>query len=315
MSGSFKRAGISFAAVAVLVAGAAACQGGDGKKAAGAPEKAAGQSSSADARTALQAAYKKTAAARSAKVAMKMSVPSIVGAGVGDMEMTGIQAWNPSAMDFTMTTPALKGMPDAPDKIRTVMLNNVMYMDMGAEAAKDNGGKRWMKMDLGALAKDGGGGLAQQMTGGAQNQDPAQQLALLTDSPHVRHLGSEQIDGAPAEHYKGTLTLEEALATNKSLDGLSGQERQKFIDAMKGAGIKAYDTELWIAKSGYPVRMDVGIDSPQGKLTMSAHYSDYGTTSAVRAPAAAETYDFADSLKDLGKGDLGKGDLGKGGDA
>ncbi|MCT9089256.1 DUF4412 domain-containing protein [Streptomyces sp. ASQP_92] len=303
MSRSFRRAGISFAAVAVLVAGAAACQGGDTKKAAGASDRAAGQSSPADARMALQAAYKKTAAAKSAKVTMKMSVPSIVGAGVGEMEMTGIQAWNPSAMDFTMTTPALKGMPDAPDKIRTVMLNNVMYMDMGAEAARDNGGKRWMKMDLGAFAKGAGGdGLAQQLTGGAQNQDPAQQLALLTDSPNVKHLGSEQIDGAPAEHYKGTLTLEEALATNKSLDGLSAQERQKFIDAMKGSGVKAYDTELWINASGYPVQMNVGIDSPQGKFTMSAHYSDYGAKNVVQAPAAAETYDFADSLKDLDKG-------------
>uniref|UniRef100_A0AAU2V4M9 Lipoprotein n=1 Tax=Streptomyces sp. NBC_00003 TaxID=2903608 RepID=A0AAU2V4M9_9ACTN len=309
MSRSVKRAGISLAAVAVLVAGAAACQSGDAKKAGDAPKKAAGQSSSNAARTALQAAYKKTSAAKSAKVTMKMSMPSAAGAGAGDMEMSGVQSWNPAAMDFTTSAAALKGRPGAPDKFRTVMVDNVMYMDLGPEAAQGHDGKRWMKMDLGALAKDAGGdAMAQQLTGGAQNQDPAQQLALLTDSPNVKHLGSEQVDGAPAEHYKGTLTLEEMVAGNQGLDGLSAQERQKLIDGMKTAGIKGYDTELWLNKAGYPVQMNVGVDTPQGKIAMSAHYSDYGTKNTVQAPSAGDTYDFADMLKGLDKKGLDMGD-------
>ncbi|MFG3284701.1 hypothetical protein [Streptomyces sp. NPDC048111] len=300
MSRSAKRAGISLAAVAVLVAGAAGCRSGNDKAA----DSPSGDAGRADVRLALRAAYQKTSAAGSAKVTMKVAMPSVA-PGAGDMELSGVQAWNPASMDITTTTAALKERPGTPDTVRTVLVNNVLYMDMGAESAKKTDGRRWMRMDLGALADEGDGGLVQQLTGGAQNQDPAQQLALLTDSPNVKHLGTEQIDGAPAEHYKGTLTLDEMAAT-RSADGMSGQDRQKFVDGMRTAGIKGYDTELWINKAGYPVRMNVGVDSPQGRLSLSSHYSDYGTKTTVQAPPAGETYDFADAMKDLGP-DLGDG--------
>ncbi|MEV5939034.1 hypothetical protein [Streptomyces sp. NPDC051994] len=307
MSRSVERAGISLAAVAVLVAGAAGCQsGGDAKKSAEAPKKDAGVSSPKDARTALQAAYKKTSAAKSAKVTMKMSIPGAGAgaAGAGDMEMSGVQSWDPAALDLTLSGAAFKTAPDAPAQLHMIQLNGVSYTDVGAAAAKDMDGKRWMKMDLGALAKAGGGAaLPQAMTGGAEKQDPAQQLALLTDSPNVKHLGTEQIDGAPAEHYKGTLTLDEMVASNQNLDGMPAQDRQKLVEGMKQAGIQGYDTELWLNKDGYPVRMNVGINSPNGKITMSAHYSDYGTKVAVSAPPASETFDFADMMKGRGTGD------------
>ncbi|MFJ8309038.1 MULTISPECIES: hypothetical protein [unclassified Streptomyces] len=303
MSRSVKRAGVSLAAVAVLVAGAAGCQSGGDKQAADAPKKAAEQSSPKDARTALQAAYKKTSAAKSAKVTMKMSIPGAGVAGVGDLEMSGVQSWDPAALDMTMSGGAFKGTPGAPDQMHMIQLNGVSYTDMGAAAPKQLGGRHWMKMDLGALAKAAGGDAAsaQQMTGGAEKQDPAQQLALLTDSPNVKHLGTEQIDGAPAEHYKGTLTLDEMVASNQNLAGMPAQDRQKLIDSMKQAGIQGYDTELWLTKDGYPVQMNVGINSPQGKISMSAHYSDYGTKVAVNAPPASETFDFAELMKAAGK--------------
>ncbi|MEU3371890.1 hypothetical protein ACFYM2_18280 [Streptomyces sp. NPDC006711] len=308
MSRTVKRAGISLAAVAVLVAGATACQsGGDSKKADGAPKQAARQASPKDARTALQAAYKKTSAAKSAKVTLKMSISGVAtgvpGGGSGDIEMSGVQSWDPAAMDMTMSGSAFaKAGEDAPDKIRMVQLDNVMYMDMGAAAAKDMDGKHWMKMDLGAMAAGAGQGATSSLAGGAQKQDPSQQLAILTDSPNVKHLGTEQIDGAPAEHYKGTLTIDEMAAGNQALDGMSAQDRQKLIDSAKKAGISGYDTELWLNKDGYPVQMNVGMTMPQGKLTMSAHYSDYGTKVAVTAPPAGESFDFADMVKGAGAG-------------
>ncbi|MFI6471472.1 hypothetical protein ACIBL5_14640 [Streptomyces sp. NPDC050516] len=317
MSKSVKRAGISLAAVGILVAATAGCQsGGDSKKAAEVPKKAAPQSSAKDARTALQAAYKKTSAAKSAKVTLKMSMPAgaagAAGAGAGDMVMSGVQSWDPAAMDMTMSGSAFaQAGKDAPDKIRMVQLDNVMYMDMGTALSQHMDGKHWMKMDLGALAPAGGGGAAssQSLTGGAEKQDPAQQLAVLTDSPSLKHLGSEQIDGAPAEHYKGTLTLDEMAASNQALDGMSAQDRQKLLDTAKQSGIKGYDTELWINKDGYPVQMNLGIATPQGKITMNAHYSDYGAKVAVKAPPAAETFDMAEMMKSAGAG------AGTGGDA
>ncbi|MER0447659.1 hypothetical protein ABR738_24435 [Streptomyces sp. Edi4] len=307
MSRTVKRAGISLATVAALVAGATACQGGGGsKKADDAPKQGSQQSSPKDARAALQAAYKRTSAAKSAKVTIKMSIPGaatgVPGGAGGDMEMTGVQSWDPAALDMTMSGSAFaQAGKDAPKQIRMVQLDNVMYMDMGAAAAKDMDGKHWMKMDLGAIAGAAGSSVPS-LSGGAPKQDPAQQLAILTDSPNVKHLGTEQIDGAPAEHYKGTLSIDEMAASNQALDGMSAQDRQKLIDTTKKAGITGYDTELWINKDGYPVQTNVGFAMPQGKMTMSAHYSDYGAKVAVSAPSADETFDFADMMKGAGGG-------------
>lgn len=311
------RAALATATAALVVAGAAGC-GGDDKKAegAGAAKKAA---AAPQFRTAasqvLAAAYKKTAAAKSAKVRMTMSAPAAAGAGAEKTETSGVMAWNPTAMDLTVTSSAAKGMAGAPEKTRMLWVNNVMYMDMGAmgESAKEFGGKRWMKLDLTALAKQSGKDqLVKQMTAGMENmnQDPAQQLALLLDSPNLKHLGAEQVDGVSSEHYKGTLTIDEMMKSNKMLDTLTPKEREQLLANMKKTGVQGYDTEVWVNTDGYPVRMDVNMSSPQGKVVTSTHYSDYGTKAQVTAPSAGETTDLSEMLKGLG--DLGK-DAGTGG--
>ena len=296
---TWKRAGVSLVAAAVM-AGVAGCQAGDAKPAADAPK--AENQSGASVTQALTAAYKKTAAAESAKVHMTMKMPAGVEGG-GTMEMSGTLGWNPTVMDMTMKGEALRATPDAPSQVRAVMLDNVIYMDMGAAAGKEMDGKHWLKMDLTAIAK-ASGNEAQlgQMTGGLENanQDPAKQLAMLLSSPNLKHLGAQKIGGVETEHYKGSLAIEEALKTNKSLDVLSDKDRQSLLDNMKKSGVKGYDTEVWVNKDGYPVRMNIGVDSPQGKVAVTADYSDYGAKAAVKAPPAGETVDFMAMMKELG---------------
>ncbi|MGW7367681.1 hypothetical protein ACWGI8_30735 [Streptomyces sp. NPDC054841] len=297
---AWKRAGVSLTAVAVI-AGVAGCQDGDGGKKTAAPGKAAPQSQGSVTEV-LQAAYKKTAAAKSAKVRMTMSMPAGMDGG-GTMEMTGVQGWNPTVMDFTMKGSMLKaGDPDAPEQMRMVWLDNVMYMDMGAKNAAQMDGKRWMKMDLKAAAEASGDkALQQQMTGSLENmnQDPAQQLALLLGSPSVKHVGAEKVDGVQTQHYKGTLTFEEMVKANKSLDVLSEKERKDLVANVKKAGIKGYDTEVWVNEDNYPVKMVVGMKMPQGTVHMTANYSDYGAKATVQAPPAKDTLDLFKMLKDL----------------
>ncbi|MGP9019215.1 hypothetical protein ACT1U9_12460 [Streptomyces sp. BR1] len=307
------RAGLSLATAAAVVAGAAGCGGGDGRKADGAAKKpVVGEQSRTDAQQMLTAAFKKTSAAKSAKVRMSMSMPAAMGEDAGDTQVTGVMAWNPTSMDLTVvnSSPKTKAA-GAPDKVRMVWLGNVMYMDassMGTEAAKDLDGKHWIKIDLASAAKMSGGNdqLTKSMTSGLENmnQDPSQQLALLLDSPNLKHLGAEQADGVATEHYKGTLTIDEMAASNKMLDTLGPKEREQLLANMKKTGVKGYDTEVWVNKDGYPVKMDVNMDSPQGKVTTSTHYSDYGTKAEVKAPEAADTLDLFEMLKGLG--DLGK---------
>ncbi|MFI0823748.1 hypothetical protein ACH4Q7_04720 [Streptomyces roseolus] len=298
---TWKRAGVATLSAAALVAGLAGCDDGDAK----AVGKALG-----DPLQALTAAYEKTSAAKSAKIQMTMSIEG-AGPESGTMEMTGVQGWAPASMDITMKGSMLSaGNPDAPEQMRMVMLDNVMYMDMGEKQAAEMDGKRWMKLDLKAAAAESGDkALQKQMTGGLDNmnQDPSQQLALLLDSPDLKHVGAEKVNGMETEHYKGTLTFEQMLAANESSKLLSKEEHDKLIENVKKTGLKGYETEVWVNKDGYPARMDIGMEMAEGKVRIRADYSDYGTKSAVQAPPASETVDLFKMLQEAGAGEGAQG--------
>ncbi|MEV4424974.1 hypothetical protein ACIGN6_06035 [Streptomyces sp. NPDC053792] len=298
---AWKRAGVALTAV-VVVSGVAGCQdGGDAKGAApAAPEV----QNHGDVTQVIQAAYEKTSAAKAAKVRMTMTMEGL-GAESGTIEMTGVQGWAPAVMDITMKSSMLSaGSPDGPQQMHMIMLDQVMYMDMGAKQAAEMDGKRWMKLDMrDAADASGDKALQKQMTGGLDNmnQDPAQQLALLLDSPDLRHIGPEKINGMMTQHYKGTLTFEQMLKANESSKVLSKEDHDKLIANVKQAGLKGYDTELWVTEDGYPARMDVGMTMAKGTMQMRADYTDYGTKAAVQAPPAKDTVDLFEMMKDFGK--------------
>ncbi|WP_030860894.1 hypothetical protein [Streptomyces sp. NRRL S-37] len=303
---AWKRAGVCLTAVAVVV-GVAGCQDGDGG---GAKEKAA-DSAKTEVQTqnemteVLQAAFRNTSEAKSSKVRMTMTMPAAVGGG-GTMEISGVQGWDPAVMDVTMKGPALAaGGPEAPEQVRMIMLDNVMYVDMGAKQAAEMDGKRWMKMDFAAIAEAAGDAeLQKQMTNGLENmnQDPAKQLALLLESPNLKHVGPEKVDGVQTQHYKGTLSFDEMIETNESFDLLSEKEREELTANVEKSGLKGYDTEFWLNEDNYPVKMVVGMKMPQGTISMTANYSDYGAKAEVEAPAAEDTLDLMEMLGELGAG-------------
>ncbi|MFD7690711.1 hypothetical protein [Streptomyces sp. NPDC059781] len=300
---AWKRVGVCLTAAAV-VAGVAGCQDGDG----GGTKKKAADSAGAEVQTqnemtkVLQAAFKNTSEAKSSKVRMTISTPAGVDGG-GTMEISGVQGWDPAVMDVTMKGSALTaGDPEAPERVRMIMLDNVMYMDMGAKQAAEMDGKRWMKMDFAAIAEASGDAeIQKQMTGGLENmnQDPAKQLALLLESPSLKHVGPEKVDGVQTQRYKGTLSFEEMIDANKSFDLISEKEREDLIATAKKSGLKGYDTQVWVNEDNYPVKMAVGMETPQGTMNMTANYSDYGAKAEVEAPSASETFDLMEMLKEL----------------
>ncbi|GFH65294.1 MULTISPECIES: hypothetical protein [Streptomyces] len=304
-----RRVAVPAAAVA-MVLGLAACEGGDseskgeGKAADSAPKAM----SRADAGKALNAAYKNTSEAKSAKVKMTMSMPEGTPGG-GDMEMSGVMGWDPTVLDMTMSGSALQESdPTAPTSSRVIMDGDVMYVDMGAEAAKETDGRRWMKMDLGDLAEQmeksgeaGGGEMAKAMTGGLENmnQDPAQQIALLMESPNLKHVGPAKVGGEETQHYKGTLSLKEMLDANTAFDTLPEKDRKELVEAMETSGLEGYQTQLWVNDDDLPVKMDVTMETPEGDVRIVQTFSDYGAAAKVEAPAEKDTLDFMDLLKEL----------------
>ncbi|MFF4586727.1 hypothetical protein [Streptomyces sp. NPDC001388] len=283
------------AATGLLLTGAAAC-GSQGRGASDGVQRSAAQ--------VLTAAYEKTAEARSARVTMTVSAPAALEDG-GDMKMSGIMGWEPTVMDVTMEGSALAADPGAPERVRMIVRDNVMYTDMGAEASAEMDGKRWMKLDMAAMAKAAGGdAMRKQMTSGLENmnQDPAEQLAMLLDSPNLKQVGSETIGGVEARHYKGTLTVKEMLDSGDSLDVLEADERAEVLKQIEKAGVEGYDTDVWVGDDDLPVRMDVGMATPEGDVEISMSFSDYGTEAEVEVPPADETFDMADMFKELQNG-------------
>ncbi|MFE9478141.1 hypothetical protein ACFYNM_05975 [Streptomyces spororaveus] len=308
-----KTIGAALAAV-LLVGGATACESGKKDDAGKAPTGSSAQpgkpAAGGSATEALTAAYKKTSAAKSAKVRMTMSMPASLGAG-GTVDMSGVQGWDPQVMDFTVTGGPASGAGSG--SMRMIMTNDIMYMQLpkGSPMSEGLEGKSWMKLDVKAAAEATGDTEALKKLSGMnsmdQSQDPAKQLALLLTSPNVKHIGAEKVDGSgvDAEHYQGTLTFEEMLAANGSATVLSDAERAQLVEATKKSGIKGYDMDVWVNKDGYPVRMKASIATPQGALNMDAHYSDYGSAATVQTPPENETLDLFAMLKEMG--DLGSG--------
>lgn len=303
---AFTRGGVALTAVAVI-AGVAGCTSDDGKKDDGAAKPAASKKADANPAEVLTAAYKKTSGAKSAKISMKMTTPAAAAQGAGKTEtvtMSGVMGWDPTAMDMTVDGSALGAEAGAPEKVRMLMLKDVTYVDMGAAAAKQEefDGKRWMKLDVGKLSKSAGNPASSIGTlGGLKNanQDPSQQLAMLVDSPSIKHVGPEKVDGVQAEHYRGSLTFQEMLDTNSAADTLTPKQRKDLVAAMKTAGMKTYNTDVWVNADGYPVRLDVVMDMKQGKTSISEHFSDYGTPVTATPPAAADTFDLMKMINDM----------------
>ncbi|MFE0424570.1 hypothetical protein [Streptomyces sp. NPDC058953] len=299
----WRRAGLSLTAVAVI-AGASACGGEDDKKKSADNGSQTKVQSGAEVTKALQAAYKKTDEAKSAKVSMSMTMPKTADDPGGQMTMTGVMGWDPMMMDITAKGDALAAEAGAgmPEQMRMMMLENVMYVDMGAAMAKDMDGKRWMKMDLAALAEESGDpAIQKQMTGGLDemNQSPAEQLAVLLESKSIKHVGPAKVGGVDTQHYKGTISVAEMLKANKSLV-LNDAERKELTDSMKTAGITSYDTQVWVNGDGFPVKTDISVATKEGVIKMVANYSEYGAKTSVTPPPAKDTLDFAAMMKDLG---------------
>ncbi|MEU3730265.1 hypothetical protein AB0E81_12740 [Streptomyces sp. NPDC033538] len=291
---SSRRGGVALAGVSALVLAGGAVGCGAEKDGASGADRSVQQ--------VLTAAYEKTSEAKSANVEMTMSMPAALDGG-GDVTMSGVMGWDPTVMDMTMKGSMLATEPDAPEQVRMVWRDNVMYMDMGEAAAKDMDGKRWMKMDLAAAAESAGAEAGGEMLSGLENmnQSPVEQLALLLESPNLKRVGEEKVGGVTAQHYKGTLTVKEMMESNESLDVLEPKEREQLLKNVEKSGIKGYDTEVWVNDDDLPVRMDVGMETPQGNVDMSMKLSDYGAKAEVEVPPAADTFDLFEMLKQLGE--------------
>ncbi|MEU9174154.1 LppX_LprAFG lipoprotein [Streptomyces sp. NPDC048420] len=155
-------------------------------------------------------------------------------------------------------------------------LSDAYYARMGDTFAARIGGKHWLKYAYDDLKSLGGGAdLADQM----RSTTPDQSVKLLLDSEDVREVGAETVDGQATTHYSGTVELEDVTDT---------ELRRRLQDA----GVTAETVDIWINEKNLLVKKVEKTSTANGKVTQTAHYSDYGVRVAVRKPPAADTADF-----------------------
>ncbi|APE23322.1 MULTISPECIES: hypothetical protein [Streptomyces] len=260
-----------------VVAGVAGCQDGDGgTKAPGASATAQPSAqrtqSPEEAAQAVRAAYTKAAAAKSAKVEMRLLVAD--DRAPGGSTFAGVQAWGPSAADLKVYDSSyLAEIPGAPVETQVRSVGGATYVDLGTGLSAQTGGKRWLKVEA---ATAGGDELSLQLTGGlaAVNMDLPKELGLLAASPAVRHIGP---------------------GTRGYVEGAQGYEGE-----LSGGKLM----QVWIGADGYPLKTAVHTDTPGGgaKTSVSTTYSDFGAKAAFRTPPAEDTIAFPDLLKRLVRG-------------
>ncbi|MCA1220871.1 hypothetical protein [Streptomyces sp. 8L] len=316
-----RRGAFAVAAALSVVVGVAGCQSdGGGSKATGKPKAKAAQGAASPI-DAVNAAYKKVSGYRSAKFRMDMTVPGAAAAtgttgaagtkGTASSTITssGTLGWNPMVMDMTTQGAALgMGVAGAPTTLHSLTTGTAMYTDMSGaikndpEFAKALGGKSWLKTDVGAAAAGSGSDAEADSAlvdnSLQSNENPAQQLATLVAAPQISRVGLETVDGVKAEHYKGHLTMDQALKAGSNGKALTAEQREQVADSMRKAGITAEDIDVWIGADSFPVRTDVKMATAKGPVAVSEHLSGYSAKAAtVKVPAAGQTFTVQDLLK------------------
>jgi hypothetical protein len=175
------------------------------------------------------------------------------------------------------------------------LVDKVMYLNGGAEAAKELGGKSWMKFDLGTT---GAGKELDQLNGAAQaDQNPATESTFLTGSKDVKKVGEETVDGVKTTHYKGTVSLADLRKSLKSDSKVSQEARQKSLEQYDKMGIDKMTMDMWVDEKDHPKQFRMQGDATKGPLDMTITFLGYNEPVKVTAPPAGDVVDLAGMMK------------------
>ncbi|MGW4232539.1 hypothetical protein ACWEF9_25170 [Streptomyces sp. NPDC004980] len=293
-----RRAGFSLAAAAALIS-VTACSGPDGSpKPSGADGgRDAGGAVNTQAVAALRLVQKETGDADSAKV----EGTTVMGSSMS-MEQSGAIAWTDGITGELEVTYTGGTMGDALKQaggdgtMQARYLKDEYYANMGEAFAANVGGKHWIRYgyaDLAELAGASGEVMREQM----QNSTPQQGVNALLASGDVKEVGQEDVRGVATTHYSGTVDVAELTAESSSLDAT---QLAAFKKQLQQLGITTETVDIWVDKDNLLVKKTERGETKTGELNSTVFYSDYGTDVTVEKPAAGDTVDFKDILKQQG---------------
>jgi len=232
------------------------------------------------------ASVKTTAATKSAKVSLSMTVGSTESVAV---KFDGAVDFETGDSQFTADLGGLMGSM-MPGGLEMRVVNKVAYVKLpdslsGFLGGSGSGGK-WLSIDTAKAGKGAGGGFSNLGQG-----DPTKFLAYLeTVSDDVKQVGTDSVRGVETKHYKATLDLGKTIDQAKVPASL--REKLKGLLEQRGAQAQTIPVDVWVDNDGHVRRTTMQIQS----ATVTLELYDFGAPVNVEAPPADQII----SLKDFG---------------
>ncbi|MEU4092868.1 hypothetical protein [Streptomyces sp. NPDC026673] len=284
------------AATGTLALGLAACGGSadEGAKAKPSQSSAKSEKKEVPPAEALRAATKAAVEQAAAKVAVDSVDPK-----EGNTKAEGTLSWKKGSEGAELSMDPgsdadMKDMAGEDGKVHMTITDGAVYLPIEGEMAAAANGKKWLKFDATA-AEDNP---AKDMPHG-----PVQALAALSIAGDLAKAGEEQVDGAQATHYTGTVDIAKFAADSSVLDLITKDERDAYVAELKDTGIKnSVKIEAWVGADDLTVKTMESGSTAKGPAKLTITYSDYGQTSAVTVPPAKDVTTLAEMLKSAAQG-------------
>jgi hypothetical protein len=215
----------------------------------------------------------------------------------GTIELSGAFDFKHRSGQFNINAAAL-GAGSTSGRLTLRLVQNVAYLSVGSFRHLTRGSlppelkdKAWIEIDPGKLGAS---------AGGLEQANPASSLDFLNGTTNsVQNLGSQQVNGAPATHYRVQIDLTKAL---EKVPASERSQLQATIGTLGGAGIIPAD--VWLDTQGRPVKFELNVTVQQGAtpvhLAETFQYSHFGTPVSTPVPPKAQVVDFTALLKALG---------------
>jgi hypothetical protein len=161
-------------------------------------------------------------------------------------------------------------------------------------------------MDLDAMMRQQFGTSFSELQGNTPS-DLSEQLGYLQGtSDSVEEVGTEEVRGSPATHYRATMDLEKA-AQQQGADQ-NAQLRQIYDKIEQQLGSSTLPMDVWLDGQGRVVRLEMNMPMPvpggassqeansQGQIGITEEFYDFGTPVSVEAPPEDQTADINDLI-------------------
>jgi hypothetical protein len=235
----------------------------------------------------LAASATRTSHAKSARIAMHMTMSVPPNGTAVTANATGVVGFRDRAVDLRLHM-ALPGAGTI--RMREIMVWPVLYMHSPLFSAGLHG-KQWLKLDMAKLERANGVNLSALTSAGSN--DPTQMLQTLeNESDSLRSLGGATVRGVPTVHYRAVIDL--AKAAKNAPAALRAAVRKSDARLIAMLGTDRMPMDVWIGQDKLvrrvAYRMTVPVASTGGTMTMSVRLDmfDFGVPVHVTAPPARE---------------------------